>query len=188
MTEKKEMRKQIREKLATLSKAEYDRKSDFIAKNLFETEEWKQSKIVGLTISIFPEVDTYRIIEKAWEEGKRIAAVKCIHESKGLEFYVIDDFSQVEKGYFGLLEPVPEKTGKVHKESIELLMVPGLAFTPKGFRLGVGGGYYDRYLPGFKGKTISLAFEEQIVNHLPLEEHDYKVKVVVTEKEVIYCD
>jgi 5-formyltetrahydrofolate cyclo-ligase len=188
MNEKIELRKQIRNKLSTLSKEDYERKSEWIARNLFETEIWSKSTIIGITISLFPEVDTYGIIEKAWEDGKQVAVVKCVPDTKGLDFYLIHDFTQVEKGFYGLIEPDPQKTEKVLKEDLQLLIVPGLGFTKNGFRLGVGGGYYDRYLPDFKGRKISLAFEEQIVDYIPIEEHDYRVEVVVTEKEVIDCD
>ena len=72
-------------------------------------------------------------------------------------------FDQLESVYFGLLEPIEAETDFVAKDNIDLLIVPGIAFTEPGYRTGVGGGYYDRYLQHYQGRTVSLAFHEQIV-------------------------
>ena len=173
--------------LKGLSKEVYNEKSARIANNLFQTDEWKQAKTIGITISIFPEVDTYSIIHKAWEEDKQVAVVKCVPKTRSMDFYVIESFDQTEKGYSGLIEPLPEKATKIEPSQIDLIFVPGVAYSKAGFRLGFGGGYYDRFLPTYNGPTLSLAFEEQIVPEVPVEEHDFKVQKIVSEKEVIEC-
>lgn len=187
MLEKAELRKEIRKRLKEMTQAEYKNRSQEIHKNLFATNAWKEAKTIGLTISIFPEVDTYGIIEEAWRTGKRVAAAKCIPETRALRFYIITDFAQLEKGYFGLYEPVVQKTEELAKADIDLLLVPGIGFTKNGFRLGVGGGYYDRYLEDFHGHTLSICFQEQLVAELPLEPHDRPIQQIVTENDVYDC-
>jgi 5-formyltetrahydrofolate cyclo-ligase len=102
-----------------------------------------------------------------------------------LSFHKITQFSQLESVFYGLFEPIIDQTIEVRHEDIDLLIVPGLAYTRDGFRLGFGGGYYDRYLPQYKGKSISLAFHFQVIPHFPLEEHDIAVSKLITNEEVI---
>lgn len=71
---------------------------------------------------------------------------------------------------------------------IDLLLVPGLAFMNNGYRLGFGGGYYDRFLKLYKKQTASLAFSSQIVSQLPVESHDIPVQKIITEERIIECD
>lgn len=188
MVTKKECRTQMEDRLSKLSNDMYRKKSKKILLNLLQSSEWKLAQSIGITISLFPEVDTYAIIEKAWQEKKQVAVPKCKPQTRELEFYWIEDFSQVEHGFFQLMEPVPEKATRVEIESFDLVIVPGLAFTKDGKRLGFGGGYYDRFLPTFFGKTIALAFNEQLVNDLPTEPHDYKVQKIILEDDTFICN
>lgn len=186
--EKRELRQQIRDRLMGMDHSVYMERSANIHQRLFNTEEWKGAEVIGITLSIFPEVDTYGVIEKAWEYGKRVAVPKCLPEKKGLKFFLITDFNQVQKGYYGLYEPVEEKGKEVKKEQIQFLVVPGVVFSKKGNRIGFGGGYYDRFLQGYDGVTLSMAFEEQIVGDVPVEDHDKRVGMIVTERNVYYCN
>ncbi|MCU9613879.1 5-formyltetrahydrofolate cyclo-ligase [Caldibacillus lycopersici] len=186
--QKNVLRQTLIHKLKQLDRAEYEMKSDDIAKNLFQSQIWSNAAMIGITISIFPEVDTYNIIQQAWKEKKLVTAAKCIPKTRELNFYQITDFQQLAKGYFGLYEPITEQTKLVQAESIDTLIIPGVAFTPTGFRLGFGGGYYDRYIPTFKGIKLALAFQEQLLADLPVEEHDQKVDMIITEKGVYYCN
>ncbi len=174
----------MNETLSTLGQLEYQRLSEQIAENLYSTSYWQKANVIGITISRFPEVNTYPIIEKAWREGKTVTVPKCIPKTRKLDFRKITDFSQCEKGYFQLIEPLINQTEAVEKNSIDLLIVPGLAFTENGERIGFGGGYYDRYLEQFNGPTLSLAFEIQIVQQLPLEEHDFQIDQIISEANI----
>ncbi|WAA11465.1 5-formyltetrahydrofolate cyclo-ligase [Fervidibacillus halotolerans] len=185
--EKKKLRKAIRNILMDMDRSDYLKESRAIKKNLFETDVWKRSDIIGVTISIFPEVDTYALIEQAWKMGKTVAVPKCIPATKEMIFFQIQYFNELEKGYFGLFEPDEEKVEAIEKEKIQLLIVPGVVFSRNGHRIGQGGGYYDRFLQNFRGKRISLAFQDQIVDDIPVEKHDERVELIVTEKEVIDC-
>jgi 5-formyltetrahydrofolate cyclo-ligase len=185
MEDKILIRKRMKAALSKLPNQTYEDYSNRIATTLYQQEEWNQSDIIGITISRAPEVDTYPIIKKAWECGKKVVVPKCDPKEKLLSFRTLTDFSQLESVYFGLLEPIIEETSQINPEEIDLLIVPGLAFTRDGFRLGFGGGFYDRFLANFTGKTISLAFNEQIISHFPIEKFDIPVSKIITTNEVI---
>lgn len=185
MNDKKSIREEMKKRLSGLSKPYYEDYSYKIARNLYNHEDWKQAKVIGITISKEPEVDTYQIIRKAWELGKDVVAPKCHPKEKRLTFHKITEFSQLESVFYGLYEPIIEKTIEVNPEDINLLVVPGLAYTREGFRLGFGGGYYDRYLTKFNSKTISLAFHFQVIPQFSIEKHDIPVSNIITNDEVI---
>ncbi|GAA0345692.1 5-formyltetrahydrofolate cyclo-ligase [Bacillus carboniphilus] len=178
---KDSIRKIMKTKLKKLSKPEYEQKSFQIARELFSSDAWKNAETIGITISNPPEVDTYFIIKQAWLDGKRVAVPRCITKEKKLDFRFISSFDQLENIYIHLWEPKIEITQSVTKQEIELLVVPGLAFNKEGYRVGFGGGYYDRYLVDFDNQTISLAFAEQLVVEMPIDTYDKPVKQIVTE-------
>ncbi|UII54864.1 5-formyltetrahydrofolate cyclo-ligase [Cytobacillus spongiae] len=182
---KKILRNQMQERLNEISKPLYEHLSYEIARTLFETSEWKTAHTIAITVSKPPEVDTYQIIRKAWDEGKEIVVPKCYPNDKRMLFRKLTSFNELESVYFGLLEPIEKFTVEYAANEIDLMIVPGIAFSRSGFRLGFGGGYYDRYLENYDGITISLAFSCQLVDELPIESHDQSVSKIITEKELI---
>ena len=185
MNNKDSIRKEMIETLSRLSERLYEDNSDQIASRLYEDNDWKQAQVIGITISKKPEVDTYQIIQRAWEIGKQVVVPKCDPKEKKMSFRIITDFSQLETVYYGLFEPIEAVTMEVSSDGIDLIIVPGLAYTREGYRLGFGGGYYDRYLLNYSGKTLSLAFADQLVPKFPVENHDIPVSKIITNDEVI---
>lgn len=183
---KKELRQQMTERLKKLSKPEYEQKAYQIAETLSDTVEWQQNDVIGITVSRFPEVDTWQLIRRAWEQNKNVAVPKCHPQTKMMSFHKLERFTQLEESFFGLFEPIEDATEEIPKESIGLLLVPGLIYNAKGYRVGFGGGYYDRFLAEFSGDTISLAFSCQLVDKLPIEKHDIPVSKVITEEEILH--
>jgi 5-formyltetrahydrofolate cyclo-ligase len=184
MTNKSRTRREMKNRLSLITKPVYEDLSYKIAQNLYKEPDWKEAEIIGITVSIFPEADTYQIIRKAWESGKKVAVPKCIPSERRMDFREIQHFSQLESVYYGLFEPVECETKAVGKDEIDLLIVPGLAYTRDGYRLGFGGGYFDRYLKSYSGKTLSLAFEMQILDQLPVAGHDIPVAKIITNAGV----
>lgn len=185
--DKQKFRKHIREQLQLLDKLTFENLSYKIAQRLFLTEEWQQAKVIGVTVSIFPEVDTWQIIRMAWNQGKEIAVPRCVQINKDMKFRRIENFSDLEQTSSGLYEPKEDKTLHVRKEHIDLLIVPGVGFDRFGYRIGFGGGYYDRFLVGYLGKTLSLAFSRQIFDFIPTEHFDIPVQKIITDKTIIHC-
>jgi 5-formyltetrahydrofolate cyclo-ligase len=185
---KKEMRISQLELLKGISPLEYEQKCFGVEQCLFRSGFWQNSKVVAVTVSRLPEVNTWNIIKRGWEEGKTICVPKCKPRTKELIFHQINSFQELETVFYGLFEPIPSITNPIHRDSIQSVIVPGLAFTEKGYRLGFGGGYYDRFLSGFKGHTLSLAFSEQLVRDLPVESFDIPVAEIITENGRIECE
>ena len=103
---KKKVRKKIKTSLEQLTDEKRVEYTKQISRQLFNLNEWKQSKVIGITISIPPEVPTLHIIEQAWREGKEVVIPKCNPENKTMQFKKITSFEQLESVYSGLLEPV----------------------------------------------------------------------------------
>ncbi|MFD1736547.1 5-formyltetrahydrofolate cyclo-ligase [Bacillus salitolerans] len=187
MPSKKEIRKQMIQSLNQVSDEDISNWTKKIHQTLFQNKTWVESQIIGVTLSRGREVETRLIIEQAWKLGKKVAIPKCYPEQKQMVFYQIDDFNSLEEVYFGLKEPIPARTNEIVKDQINLLIVPGVCFTIDGYRIGYGGGYYDRFLENFNAETLSLLFECQLVDDLPREQHDIAVRQLLTEKRTIFC-
>ncbi len=180
--DKATQRNMIKAKLNELSVEKHRELSALIIERLAQDPDFISANTIGLTISAFPEVDTKLLIERIWQEGKRAAVPKCIPKSRGMDFYIIDNFDQLEVVYMNLQEPQPAITQYAAPDEIDLMIVPGVAYCRSGYRIGFGGGYYDRYLTGFNGHTKSIAFDVQLVESIEVESHDIPVEGVYTER------
>ena len=186
MTESKAtLRKSMMKKLATLREDERQEISKKLAHHLFETKLWKEAETIGIYLSFGNEWDTRAVIEEAWRAGKKVVIPKTIPAIKGMEFYQINNYSEVKKGHFDIQEPIVEQTTQRDKNEIDLLVVPGLIFSKNGYRIGFGGGYYDRFLTDFIHPTISLVWSEQLIDDLPTNQYDLPVQYILTEKGII---
>ena len=171
----------VKKQLGELSIDTFKKNCAEIHKHLFLHNDWNKAKTIGVTVSRGREVDTKTIIEKAWRDGKRVVVPKCDPESNTMIFRKIDTYHQLETVFFGLMEPIESETISVEPDDIDLMIVPGICFDRKGYRIGYGGGYYDRYLKEYQGVTISLAFSFQLLNSLPRETHDVPIEGLITE-------
>ena len=133
------------------------------------------------------EAHTGGIIQTALAFGKKVALPVTKKESKTLELYWADSLSELKEGAFGIPEPPENPERRATPEEIELVIVPGVSFDRRGHRIGYGMGYYDSLLSRMKCPKIGLAYDIQIVPHVPNEPHDVAVDKVVTESEVIDC-
>ncbi|MBY6035497.1 5-formyltetrahydrofolate cyclo-ligase [Fictibacillus nanhaiensis] len=178
---KVEWRKKMKQKLESMNENDRITKSKEIAAYLYKTEKWIKSKCIGITVSRKFELDTLPIIKKAWSEGKTVCVPKCYSREKNMEFRELRSFDELENVYMDLYEPSLNKTEVCASNKIDLLIVPGLVFDSAGFRIGYGGGYYDRYLQHYNGSTVSLAYSFQTEKQLPREEFDIPVEHIITE-------
>lgn len=178
---KKELRKKGKELLRSVTGSDKISTNEKIHNHLFQSMMWKEASLIGCTLSQDHEIDTYTIIKQAWKEGKTVAVPKCNPSEKALIFRKLTSFDQLESVYFGLQEPIEEKTQGIERDSIDLMIVPGLIFDCKGYRVGYGGGYYDRYLANFKNTTVALATDSQVTEDVPKDEYDIPVQHLITE-------
>jgi 5-formyltetrahydrofolate cyclo-ligase len=153
---------------------------------LFEKlPEFTDFRAFALFASMAGEPDTRPLFERIVGSGRQAFLPRCLDDG-GLEFVRVEDWSTLERGRFGILEPA-ESAAPVGASSIDLFLVPGLAFDRRGARLGRGGGYYDRSLPP-GCRTWGLAFESQWVTLVPKEPHDRLVDGVLTEAGLTRTD
>ncbi len=179
--EKKEIRQQIRAQLLKLKTLEYNGQSAILRDKLLHEPSILEGKTIAITISVKPEVDTIHLIEKLWQLGKQVVVPKCNAKTRDMIFYRIENFTQLENVYMDLREPIPEVCEMVPKSQINVCIVPGIVFDRFGYRIGYGGGYYDRFLLDYKGTTIAIAFHEQLICEVPKEPHDLPIDLIITE-------
>ncbi|MCO7128305.1 5-formyltetrahydrofolate cyclo-ligase [Sporolactobacillus shoreicorticis] len=182
--QKKAMRNRILHEMDKLDEYVFTEKCKKIRNRLFATSLWQEAGTIGITLSIGREIETMAIITKAWTEAKRVAVPKCNPNSRTLSFYILQTFSQLDSGFYGLMEPNTSMTEAINKKSLDLLIVPGIVFNHQGYRIGYGGGYYDRFLSDYEGVTVSLLLESQLVGEIPVERHDQHVDWMITEKNI----
>ena len=119
---------------------------------------FQEAQTLATYLSMGHEFSTASLIQAALQSGKRVCVPRTYPQGR-MEFVEYDP-NILEKTRFGLLEP--NETGKVVDQSeIDLIHVPGVVFQSKGYRIGYGGGYYDRYLADFTGKTVSTTYSIQ---------------------------
>jgi len=184
---KKQIRIEMIDTLKNMDLKKYNHSSQIIKDHFVASKAYTDARVIAITISRFPEVDTRPIIEDAWEQGKTIVVPRCIPKTRDMDFRIINSFKDLETVYIDLLEPIVAETKSIEKEQIDIQIVPGVVFSEKGYRIGFGGGYYDRYLEGFQGEMISLAFEAQTGKIIPVENHDIPVEKIITENGMVHC-
>lgn len=168
--------------------------SEIIAEKVVGHPWFKEAERIYCYVDFDGEVETGNIIETALKTGKQVYVPK-VH---GMEimFYPITSLDDLETGSFGILEPaISEKyqnyTGQVSLDSGDvsikvLMLMPGIAFDTNRNRVGYGRGYYDKYLKEHSGfRTIALAFESQIVEHIPAEDTDISPQHIITEARML---
>ena len=174
--DKKALRREIREKKRAMSEAEIVRRSERLGELFAATEAYRNAKSVYGYLPYNQEVRTVSMLQKAFSDGKRVAVPKVYGDT--MRFVWLDDLSKVEKSEMGIPEPVADEP--VADDDTALVLMPGVAFTVKGDRMGYGGGYYDRFLAAEPNHpTVALCYEFQIVETLPTEEFDIPVDLVL---------
>ncbi|WP_017472579.1 5-formyltetrahydrofolate cyclo-ligase [Amphibacillus jilinensis] len=173
------LRAKYLDKLKKMS--EHDRKkiNQKLQKSLFQCEKWLHAKIIGITISQTHEWETWPIIEQAWLEGKKVAAPKCDPSTKQLSFRLINSRQDLAVQHYRLMEPICDQTTPVLPNDLDLLVVPGLVYDRSHYRIGYGGGYYDRFLANFDHTSISLVWSGQMVDVLPRDTFDQPVSHMI---------
>ncbi|MFJ7826788.1 5-formyltetrahydrofolate cyclo-ligase [Psychrobacillus sp. NPDC096623] len=180
-------RNAMREKLTAIDEITYTNYSKQIEEQFLRYVAASDASTIALTISSFPEVNTWGIIKQLWNIGKNVVVPKCKPSDKSMTFYQILNFDQLERVYMHLLEPNPQLTKAFTPQEIDLIVVPGIVYSEKGYRIGYGGGYYDRFLANYNGDTVSLAFKIQVVEDVETDVFDLPVDKIITQNEIFFC-
>ncbi len=154
-----------------------------ISDQLRTLEELAGAKTLLAFSSIRSEVETRATMDDALAKGRRVALPRVVEGELDLRLVAPDTL--LVKGAFGVPEP-PGDAPEVHPEEVDFALVPALAVDPRGYRIGYGGGYYDRLIPKLKSACVCVvAYEFQLVSEIPEQPFDVKVDVVVTDERLI---
>jgi len=185
---KQELRREIIKKRDSLSHEERIERSLRIGDALRNLREFQQAKVVHFFLTLRSEVMTEGAIRGALSAGKTVVVPVIDKKHRHLSLSRIDDYDQeLTITTHGILEPRPKSYKFIPLEEVNLMVLPGVAFDVRGHRLGYGAGYYDRLLKAEEERPllVALAFEIQIVDEIPVGDHDIRVDKILTEERVI---
>jgi len=179
---KHELRRQVRAEIEALPESYIFESDEGIFQNIMALPEFLAAQSIMVYYSVGREPDTIRLAEYALASGKTVAFPYCYLAGK-MEARVVQKLSDLTPKMLGI--PAPEKSAMmIEPEELDMVIVPALTYDIDGYRLGYGGGYYDRFLPKTNAFTLGLAREKLIMENAPREEHDVAVNCVVTESSV----
>jgi 5-formyltetrahydrofolate cyclo-ligase len=178
--QKSSLRRLLLEKRDTLSFDFINIASKQIQKKLHKIEDYKRAKTIAAYFSIGSEVKTQDIIQEILSEQKALALPRV--EGDEIIFCEVKKFEDLEKGEFGIMEP---KQNCPAVKKFDVILVPAVAMTRSGQRLGYGKGFYDRFLKKTKTTTVALTYSKMIVKNIPKSDGDVLIQWVVTEDEAI---
>ncbi|MFT8469359.1 5-formyltetrahydrofolate cyclo-ligase [Oenococcus sp.] len=173
--DKKVLRDQQKARLAAIDPVAKKEQSLSLYRQLFENPDWQSSDNIAITLSLPLELSTRPIIQQAWELDKHVFVPKIVDTK--MIFVEFTETTKIIKGKMSISEP--EESKAFPKNDIDLMIVPGLAFTKTGKRLGFGAGYYDRYLSDYSGKTLSLALNDQLLATIPTDKLDVRIQQIL---------
>lgn len=180
---KAEIRTEVKRRRAAAELQELHEASLRIMERLTKLTVYQRAEVFLAYVDAKREVETRLLMQKAWEDGKRVAAPRV--DGDGImHYYVIESLEDLEPGSFGIMEP--KAACPICETEEGLLLMPGVAFDVNCHRVGYGGGYYDRYLEKHPGLVhIALAFEFQVFEEVPFEDHDILPEMILTEERVL---
>ena len=178
----------LREQLPAAMRASH---SAAITERLLQLNEYRQADTVLGYMNFGAEFASEFWVRQVLAEGKKLALPRVNHHTNQLDLYLVDDpGDQLAAGLWGIREPIVERCEQlVRLNEVEFALLPGVAFTRDGARLGYGRGFYDKLLARMpiRPALVAAAFELQIVQQIPQEPTDVKVEWIITERETIAC-
>ena len=183
--QKKILRREFLIKRAEVPYDERERISHELIKKFLATKIYHSTKIIMAYASTPDELQLNELFAACFED-KKILAIPLIVGKGEMRAVEVPSFDALEVGEFNILT-VKRNQNFIKPAQIDVVIVPGAAFDLSGGRLGLGGGYYDRFLPlAVNAKKIALAYDFQIVNSLPLEPHDVKINYILTLERSVF--
>ena len=184
---KKDLRNEILEKRSKLTKENIADYSEIITSTLRDLDEYKNAKRIMSFVSMGTEVDTHPFIEEALADGKSIVVPITVYATRELLLSDLYSLSELEVADHNIEVPKDGFVRLVQPETVDLVLVPGVAFAKDGHRVGYGGGYYDRFLAKLDESVpkIAIGFDLQVVKEVPTNEFDFPVDSLITEKGIM---
>lgn len=182
---KQELRRKYRAIRETMDPSEKDRQDAEIFERLSDLAAYRQAKTLLCFVSTPIEVDTTRILCRAFAEKKTVAVPKCLDRRGNMDFFIIHSLSELSAGVFSLLEPDVRKAKRLESYTDSICILPAFAFDPMGYRLGFGMGYYDRFLRRYTGVKVGVCYNSCIAPSLPRGRFDEAADFIVTSRYVL---
>lgn len=180
---KQALRKQMRAVRAALPASACDARSAAITKRLFTLPELDAASTLLAFASVRNEVRTGPSLKAAWAAGKRVALPRVVGDELCLQLITAE--TPLTEGPFAIPEP-PESSARIEPDEVDFALVPALAVDPRGYRIGYGGGYYDRLIPQLsKACSCAVAYDFQLISEVPELPFDVEVDLVVTDERLI---
>ena len=182
---KTEIREYYLEKRHALTDEFRRENNEKICRNMISSATFRYADIILMYYPKDDEIDLRPIAEAALSAGKKIAFPRCNPEDHSMIFHYVNSFDELMPGSYNIMEPSEDATAFSLSEtetSNVICIVPAVVFDKKGYRIGYGGGYYDRYLSGFRGTKVGMAYREFIVNSVPHGRFDLTVDVMMSER------
>ena len=178
--ELRERYKLLREQMPLENRRENDSN---ILRNLLATAQYKACNTLLCYVSTAREIDTHALITQAFADGKRVAVPYCIAGTRNMDFYLIKSLDELSRRTFGVLEPEPERAERLDSFENSICVLPGIVFDYYGYRLGYGGGYYDRFLSdNYQGITMGVCYQSCTLPRLRYGRFDVPSCIIITEK------
>ena len=152
--------------------------SEKIHSRLRKINKFSNANSIGCYYSIGSEVQTRPIIEEILSQKKQVSLPKITDDT--IVFRVVKDFTKLEKGSFGVMEP---KDDWPEEKSFDVIIIPAVGLANNGVRLGYGHGYYDKFLADKSVTKIALTYSKQIIKSIPYSDHDIKMDWIISENE-----
>lgn len=184
--DKAEIRRMVRAKREALTGGEVRERSDALIRRLAVTFGVAERRTYALYYPIRNEIDVLPFVRTLLSEGRVAALPRTVPGERRMDFCPIVSLEGLVPSSFGIPEPGPAAPA-LDPRSIDIIIVPGVAFDRQGRRLGYGGGFYDRYLPLLRRDTlkVALAYDFQLFDELPHDARDYGVDLIISERETV---
>lgn len=179
MTTKTELRQHILKKRLPLTDQQVANLSSKITRKVLGLKEFKNSRIFAIYLPIHNEVETKSIIDHLLKNKRNIYLPTFDQKTNDYKLSKFSTWQNLVSGPYEILQP--NDTESISPLSVDVALIPGVAFSKSGVRLGYGKGVYDRLFHNAKALKIGLAYQFQIIDEIPKEEHDLLMDVVVTE-------
>jgi len=181
---KRDLRQKYRGLREEMDPVEKEAMDQAIYERLTASRLYQSAETLLCFVSTGIEVDTRRLLQRAFQDGKTVAVPCCLNEKGAMDFFVIHGMDDLRPSTFGLLEPDPAVSRPLRNYRDSVCIVPGFAFDAEGYRIGFGKGFYDRFLQRYPGKKIGICYNSCMAAELPRGRYDVAADYIVTPKYI----
>jgi len=189
LKDKDKLRKEYMTKRANLQSTIINKSSSIITNKLDSYIHKNNFKNIMIFVSFRNEIYTHELIKKWLNDGEKNIYVPYIESNiDQMKISQIEDFDKdLEKGVYNILEPIEKVKKESNNYDLDIIVVPGLIFSKNGYRIGYGGGYYDKFLSRVsdKVKKVGIVYSDFVLDDLPVDDYDIPVDLIMTERETI---